>query len=151
MRKDLPAPHRSHARGGTLQGGLRPFRSSDGDAVQGYGAEAAHGLADRGLGLGAPRVHLFVDVHNTASQPTAVRAGFTRRGRSGGAWSTGSAPEVTRCLRAAGRRLTDRSGRARPAPSRPGQAGATASRGAVCAVRTGPAPFCGTSVSRIRP
>jgi hypothetical protein len=33
MRKDLPAPHRSHARGGTLQGGLRPFRPTDVDPV----------------------------------------------------------------------------------------------------------------------
>ncbi|HEY0401271.1 MAG TPA: GNAT family N-acetyltransferase [Blastococcus sp.] len=47
---------------------------------QGYAAEAAHGLADWGLGLGAPRVHLFVDVRNTASQATAVRAGFTAEG-----------------------------------------------------------------------
>jgi RimJ/RimL family protein N-acetyltransferase len=47
---------------------------------QGYAAEAAHGLAEWGLGLGAPRVHLFVDVRNTASQATAVRAGFTPEG-----------------------------------------------------------------------
>ena len=48
---------------------------------QGYAAEAAHGLAEWGLGLGAPRVHLFVDVRNTASRATAVRAGFTPEGR----------------------------------------------------------------------
>ena len=47
---------------------------------KGYAAEAAHGLADWGLGLGAPRVHLFVDVGNTASHATAVRAGFTPEG-----------------------------------------------------------------------
>ncbi|TFV81387.1 GNAT family N-acetyltransferase [Blastococcus sp. CT_GayMR16] len=47
---------------------------------KGYAAEAAHGLADWGVALGAPRVHLFVDVGNTASQATAVRAGFTPEG-----------------------------------------------------------------------
>jgi RimJ/RimL family protein N-acetyltransferase len=47
---------------------------------RGYAAEAAHALAQWGLGLGAPRVHLFVDVGNTASQATAVRAGFTAEG-----------------------------------------------------------------------
>jgi RimJ/RimL family protein N-acetyltransferase len=47
---------------------------------KGYAAEAAHGLADWGLSLGAPRVHLFVDVGNTASHATAVRAGFTQEG-----------------------------------------------------------------------
>ena len=47
---------------------------------RGYAAEAAHGLAQWGLGLGAPRVHLFVDVANTASQATAVRAGFSPEG-----------------------------------------------------------------------
>jgi RimJ/RimL family protein N-acetyltransferase len=46
----------------------------------GYAAEAAHGLADWALGLGAPRVHLLVDVANAASQATAQRAGFTREG-----------------------------------------------------------------------
>jgi RimJ/RimL family protein N-acetyltransferase len=47
---------------------------------RGYAAEAAHGLAQWGLGLGAPRVHLFVDIANTASQATAVRAGFAPEG-----------------------------------------------------------------------
>lgn len=47
---------------------------------RGYAAEAAHGLAAWALGLGAPRVHLFADVANTASQAVAVRAGFTREG-----------------------------------------------------------------------
>jgi RimJ/RimL family protein N-acetyltransferase len=47
---------------------------------KGYAAEAAHALAQWGLGLGAPRVHLFVDVGNTASQAAAVRAGFTAEG-----------------------------------------------------------------------
>ena len=46
----------------------------------GYAAEAAHALAEWGLGLGAPRVHLLADVGNVASQAAAVRAGFTREG-----------------------------------------------------------------------
>jgi RimJ/RimL family protein N-acetyltransferase len=46
----------------------------------GYAAEAAHALAEWGLAQGAPRVHLFADVRNTASQAVAVRAGFTREG-----------------------------------------------------------------------
>jgi RimJ/RimL family protein N-acetyltransferase len=47
---------------------------------RGYAAEAARALADWGIALGAPRVHLFVDVDNAASQATAVRAGFTPEG-----------------------------------------------------------------------
>jgi RimJ/RimL family protein N-acetyltransferase len=47
---------------------------------KGYAAEAAHALADWALGLGAPRVHLFADVRNAASQAVALRAGFTREG-----------------------------------------------------------------------
>lgn len=47
---------------------------------RGFAAEAAHGLAEWALGLGAPRVHLMADVGNTASQAVAVRAGFTREG-----------------------------------------------------------------------
>ena len=46
----------------------------------GYAAEAAHGLAEWALGLGAPRVHLYTDVGNAASQATARRAGFTQEG-----------------------------------------------------------------------
>ncbi len=46
----------------------------------GYAAEAAHALAEWGLGLGAPRVHLMADAGNTASQAAAVRAGFVREG-----------------------------------------------------------------------
>lgn len=46
----------------------------------GYAAEAAHALAEWGLGLGAPRVHLMADVGNTASQAAALRAGFVREG-----------------------------------------------------------------------
>lgn len=47
---------------------------------RGYAAEAARALAEWGIGLGAPRVHLMADVGNTASQAVAVRAGFTREG-----------------------------------------------------------------------
>ena len=47
---------------------------------RGYAAEAAHALAEWGLGLGAPRVHLLADVRNAASQAAAVRAGFVREG-----------------------------------------------------------------------
>jgi RimJ/RimL family protein N-acetyltransferase len=47
---------------------------------RGYTAEAAHALAEWALGLGAPRVHLYADVRNTASQAVAERAGFTREG-----------------------------------------------------------------------
>ncbi len=47
---------------------------------RGYAAEAAHALAGWALGLGAPRVHLYADVLNTASQAVAERAGFTREG-----------------------------------------------------------------------
>jgi RimJ/RimL family protein N-acetyltransferase len=47
---------------------------------RGYAAEAACGLADWGLRLGAPRVHLYADVRNTASQAVARRAGFTQEG-----------------------------------------------------------------------
>jgi RimJ/RimL family protein N-acetyltransferase len=54
---------------------IAPWGRRLGDA-----SEAAHALAQWGLGLGAPRVHLFVDVGNTASQATAVRAGFTAEG-----------------------------------------------------------------------
>ena len=47
---------------------------------RGYAAEAAHALAEWGLGLGAARVHLMADVGNTPSQAVAARAGFTREG-----------------------------------------------------------------------
>jgi RimJ/RimL family protein N-acetyltransferase len=47
---------------------------------RGYAAEATHGLAEWALGLGAPRVHLFADVLNTASQGVALRAGLTAEG-----------------------------------------------------------------------
>jgi RimJ/RimL family protein N-acetyltransferase len=46
----------------------------------GYAAEAARGLAEWALGRGAPRVHLFADVRNTASLATARGAGFTQEG-----------------------------------------------------------------------
>jgi RimJ/RimL family protein N-acetyltransferase len=47
---------------------------------KGYAAEAARALADWGLGLGAPRVHLLADVRNEPSQAVARRAGFAREG-----------------------------------------------------------------------
>jgi RimJ/RimL family protein N-acetyltransferase len=47
---------------------------------QGYAAEAARALADWALGHGAPRVHLFTDVGNAASQAVARRAGFADEG-----------------------------------------------------------------------
>ena len=47
---------------------------------RGFAAEAAHGLATWALGHGAPRVHLYTDVGNGASQAVARRAGFTEEG-----------------------------------------------------------------------
>jgi RimJ/RimL family protein N-acetyltransferase len=47
---------------------------------KGYAAEATHALAEWAFGLGATRVHLWVDVDNAASQAVARRAGFTREG-----------------------------------------------------------------------
>jgi len=51
----------------------------------GYATEAARGLAEWGLaewGLahGTPRVHLYVDLRNSASLAVAQRAGFTQVG-----------------------------------------------------------------------
>ncbi len=47
---------------------------------RGYAAEAAAGLARWALDHGAPRVHLFTDVGNTASQAVARGAGFAEEG-----------------------------------------------------------------------
>lgn len=47
---------------------------------RGYAAETARALADWGLAHGAARVHLFVDVDNTASRTAARRAGFVQEG-----------------------------------------------------------------------
>jgi RimJ/RimL family protein N-acetyltransferase len=47
---------------------------------KGYAAEAARALADWALAHGAPRVHLYTDVDNSASQGVARRAGFTAEG-----------------------------------------------------------------------
>jgi RimJ/RimL family protein N-acetyltransferase len=47
---------------------------------QGYAAEAARALADWAFAHAAPRVHLFADVANGASQAVARRAGFTDEG-----------------------------------------------------------------------
>ena len=60
MTKDPRAPQPSQARAGTLHG-------------------------SRALAHGAPRVHLYADVRNTASLRVARRAGFTQEGlvRSG--------------------------------------------------------------------
>jgi RimJ/RimL family protein N-acetyltransferase len=46
----------------------------------GYAAEAARALTEWAIGLGAPRVHLYADVRNAASQAAARRAGFTQEG-----------------------------------------------------------------------
>jgi RimJ/RimL family protein N-acetyltransferase len=47
---------------------------------RGYAAEAARALGDWAFGLGAPRVHLYTDVGNGASQAVAQRAGFSPEG-----------------------------------------------------------------------
>ncbi|WP_116452554.1 GNAT family N-acetyltransferase [Blastococcus litoris] len=47
---------------------------------RGYASEAARALADWGLGHGAPRVHLYVDVRNAPSLAVARRAGFAQEG-----------------------------------------------------------------------
>jgi RimJ/RimL family protein N-acetyltransferase len=47
---------------------------------RGYAAEAARALAEWAMKLGAPRVHLYTDVANTASQAVARRAAFTQEG-----------------------------------------------------------------------
>ena len=47
---------------------------------RGYATETARALADWGLGHGAPRVHLYVDVRNAPSLAVARRAGFTQEG-----------------------------------------------------------------------
>ena len=46
----------------------------------GYASEVATGLAEWALARRAPRVHLYADVRNTASQAVARRAGFTQEG-----------------------------------------------------------------------
>jgi len=47
---------------------------------QGFAAETARALAGWAFAHGAPRVHLWVDVANAASQAVARRAGFTEEG-----------------------------------------------------------------------
>ena len=47
---------------------------------RGYAAEAAAGVARWALDRGAPRVHLYTDVANAASQAVARGAGFTEEG-----------------------------------------------------------------------
>jgi RimJ/RimL family protein N-acetyltransferase len=47
---------------------------------RGYAAEAARALAEWALAHGSPRVHLFADVGNPASQGVARRAGFREEG-----------------------------------------------------------------------
>jgi len=47
---------------------------------RGYAAEAAAALAEWAFERGAPRVHLYADVGNEASQAVARRAGFTQEG-----------------------------------------------------------------------
>jgi RimJ/RimL family protein N-acetyltransferase len=48
---------------------------------RGYASEATRALADWAIGHGSPRVHLFADVENPASQAVARRAGFREEGR----------------------------------------------------------------------
>jgi RimJ/RimL family protein N-acetyltransferase len=59
---------------------------------RGYAAEAARGLAGWALDHGAPRVHLFADVGNAASQAVARRAGFTDEGIVRGCLPYGDRP-----------------------------------------------------------
>lgn len=47
---------------------------------RGYASEATRALADWAIGHGSPRVHLFADVGNPASQAVARRAGFREEG-----------------------------------------------------------------------
>jgi len=47
---------------------------------RGYATETARALADWGLGHGAPRVHVYVDVRNVPSLAVARRAGFEQEG-----------------------------------------------------------------------
>jgi RimJ/RimL family protein N-acetyltransferase len=47
---------------------------------RGYASEAARALAEWALAHGSPRVHLFADVGNPASQAVARRAGFRDEG-----------------------------------------------------------------------
>ncbi|MBJ7452457.1 MAG: GNAT family N-acetyltransferase [Blastococcus sp.] len=101
-----PVRHRDHRAGAGRGSGLLTAVEADGEFVgsaglhltpgplgpaigywtapwarrRGYAAEAAQALAQWGLGLGAPRVHLMADVDNIASQAVALRAGFTREG-----------------------------------------------------------------------
>jgi RimJ/RimL family protein N-acetyltransferase len=48
---------------------------------RGYAAEIAGALSGWAFAHGAPRVHLFADVGNAASQAVARRAGFAEEGR----------------------------------------------------------------------
>jgi RimJ/RimL family protein N-acetyltransferase len=59
---------------------------------RGYAAEAARALADWAFAHGAPRVHLFADVGNAASQAVARRAGFTDEGIVRGCLPYGNRP-----------------------------------------------------------
>ncbi|HEV7872364.1 MAG TPA: GNAT family protein [Modestobacter sp.] len=47
---------------------------------RGYAAETTHALAERAIGVGAPRVYLVADVRNGGSQAVARRAGFAQEG-----------------------------------------------------------------------
>jgi RimJ/RimL family protein N-acetyltransferase len=47
---------------------------------RGYAAETTHALAERAIGVGAPRVYLVADVPNGGSQAVARRAGFAQEG-----------------------------------------------------------------------
>ena len=85
-----------HFRGGRL-GPEIGYWIAAGARGRGYAAETAHALAEWALGLGAPRVHLVVDVANTASQVTAERAVSGGRAWCGAAWRTATAAGPTPC------------------------------------------------------
>ena len=120
---------------------------------RGYAAEAAQRAGRLGAGAGRARVHLYADVLNDASQGVARRAGFSPEGivRSCLAYRDGT-PRRRGALRTDRRRVTPGREDADAASSRPGgQPALAAACGSACRVCDGPAPFCATSVRRMRP
>ena len=147
------APAGIYLRGGPARARRSATRSRPGPAGRATRPRRRTALAQWGLGLGAPRVHLFVDVGNTASQAIARAGGLHRGGhRPVVPGLPGRIAGRRGALRAAGRGLTRaaREGaahRALPPPVRRGAAPCATG----CAACAGPVPFCGTSVSRMRP